>query len=365
MGQYQRAINELNQAVELDPSCAAAYLNRGAAYNGLGQYERAIEDLNKAIQLDSTNAGAHTNVGLAYYMVGQYERAIEDLSEAVRLAPKNAIVHMNRGNVYARLGFRDQAVSDYETASRIDPRLMATYGGTERLLESMGRNNLAIRDEKKMALRPDPTALELSMQRGSALRLRGDWPGAIAEFSSVIQRDPDRADAYVARGWARLCAGESGAEDDARTYLGLKGHRDPIAPYMALLGFLGSRQAGNEASAQTFLAEALQSSDQAAWPAPVLRFLHHKFTAQELLSAATSPNQQTEARTFIALESLHRGDVKTARAYLNWVREQNSSESIASDLARATLQRLDHPQSQLARKVGEMLKQQQSEMLKR
>ena len=167
-----------------------------------------MNDLNKAIQLDSTNAGAHTNVGLAYYMIGQYERAIEDLSEAVRLAPKNAIVHMNRGNVYAKLGFRDQAVSDYEIATRIDPQLMASYGGTERLLESMGRNNLAIRDEKKMALRPDPTALELSMQRGSALRQRGDWPGAIAEFSSVIERDPDRVDAYVARGWARLCAGE-------------------------------------------------------------------------------------------------------------------------------------------------------------
>jgi tetratricopeptide (TPR) repeat protein len=365
MGQYQRAIDELNKAVELDPGCAAAYQNRGAAYNGLGQYERAVKDLNKAIQLDSTNAGAHTNVGLAYYMMGQYERAIEDLSEAVRLAPKNAIVHMNRGNVYAKLGFREQAVSDYEIATRIDARLMASYGGTERLIESMGRNSLAIRDEKKLALRPDPTALELSMQRGNALRLRGDWPGAIAEFSSVIERDPDRVDAYVARGWARLCSGEPGVEDDARAYLRLKGQRDPIAPYMALLGFLGSRQTGNETSAQTFLNEALESSDQAAWPVPVLRFLHHKITAQALLSAATSSSQQIEAHTFIALEFLNRGDVKNARAHLNWVHNQGISESIAGDLARATLLRLDHPQSQLTRKISEMLKQQQGDMLKK
>ena len=205
-------------------------------------------------------------------MIGQYERAIEDLSEAVRLAPENAIVHLNRGNVYARLGFKEQAVGDYETVTRLDPRLIAFYGGAAKLLEDMGRNNLAIRDEKKLALQSDPAELELHLEQGNALRSQGDWKGAIAEFDRVIERDPQRAEAYVARGWARFCAGEAGAQTDARSFLNLKGWRDRLSPYMALLGFLGSRRDGKENDARTFLDEAISSSAQTTWPVPVLAF---------------------------------------------------------------------------------------------
>jgi len=356
LGQYQRAIADLNKAIERDPNRATAYLNRGAAYNSLGQYERAIGDLQKAIALDTQNAGAHTNIGLAYYMIGQYERAIEDLSEAVRLAPRSAIVHLNRGNVYARLGFKDQAVGDYETASRLDPRLIAFYGGTTKLLEDLGRNNLAIRDEKKLALRPDPAELELDSEQGNALRARGDWRGAIAQFDRVIERDPDRAEAYVARGWARLCAGDAGAETDARCYLNLKGWRDRLSAYMALLGFLGSRRDGKENDARMFLDEAMSSSAQTTWPVPVLRFLRHDITANALLEAAASDTQKTEAHAFLALELLQRGDLEKAREHLNWVRDQGASRSIATDLAKSTLERLDHPREALSRMIDDMLK---------
>jgi tetratricopeptide (TPR) repeat protein len=355
LGQYQQAIDTLNRAIELDPNRAAAYLNRGAAYNGLRQYERAIEDLNKALALDPKNAGAHTNIGLAYYMIGQYERAIEDLSEAVRLAPQNAIVHLNRGNIYARLGFRERAFGDYETVTRLDPRLIAFYGGADRLLEDMGRNNLAIRDEKKLALQYDPAEIDLHVEQGNVLRSRGDWKAAIAEFDRAIERDPQRAEVYVARGWARLCAADAGAETDARSFLNIKGWRDRLSPYMALLGFLGSQRDDKENDARTFLDEAISSSADATWPVPVLHFLRHDISAGALLKAAANDTQKTEAHTFLSLELVQRGDLKKAREHLLWVREQGSSGSIATDLAKATLERLDHPQEALSRMIDEML----------
>jgi TPR repeat len=43
-GQYDRAIEDLDQAIRLDPNDAVAFSNRGGAYNGKGQYDRAIED---------------------------------------------------------------------------------------------------------------------------------------------------------------------------------------------------------------------------------------------------------------------------------------------------------------------------------
>ncbi|MCK4734337.1 MAG: tetratricopeptide repeat protein, partial [Methanophagales archaeon] len=40
-GEYERAIECFDKAIELNPNLATPYSNRGAAYKGLKQYERA------------------------------------------------------------------------------------------------------------------------------------------------------------------------------------------------------------------------------------------------------------------------------------------------------------------------------------
>ena len=112
----------------------------------------------------------------------------------------------------------------------------------------MSRESLAVREEKRLELRPDPRELDGRLEQGNTLRARGDWKGAIVEYDRVIELDPDRAEVYVARGWSRLCAGTSGAEADARAYLDRKGWRDRLSLYMALLGYFGSIQSGQECS---------------------------------------------------------------------------------------------------------------------
>ena len=56
MGQYQKALADLNEAVELDPNLASAYYNRGVIYGSIGDYERATQNLNRAIALDPSLA---------------------------------------------------------------------------------------------------------------------------------------------------------------------------------------------------------------------------------------------------------------------------------------------------------------------
>jgi hypothetical protein len=74
-----------------------------------------------------------------------------------------------------------------------------------------------------------------------------------------------------------------------------------------------------------------------------------------LLKAAGNDTQKTEAHTFLGLELLNCGDLKQAREHLTWVRDRGASRSIATDLAKATLERIDHPQEALSRMIDEML----------
>ena len=73
----------------MDPSYATAYNNRGAAYLAKDDYERAIRDFDQAINLNLRDALAHNNRGLAYWGKGEYDLAIRDFEKALQLALAN------------------------------------------------------------------------------------------------------------------------------------------------------------------------------------------------------------------------------------------------------------------------------------
>ena len=50
--QYEVALGRYTQIIQLDPSNAWAYLNRGSVYQAMEQPEKAIADLEKAREID-------------------------------------------------------------------------------------------------------------------------------------------------------------------------------------------------------------------------------------------------------------------------------------------------------------------------
>ena len=96
-GAYNRAIEDLNKAIDLKPKYVQAYFNRGSAYRGKGVYDRAIADYSKVIELNPDYALAYFNRGSAYRDKGVYDRAIADYSKAIELNPDYALAYFNRG----------------------------------------------------------------------------------------------------------------------------------------------------------------------------------------------------------------------------------------------------------------------------
>ncbi|MBE9592474.1 MAG: tetratricopeptide repeat protein [Proteobacteria bacterium] len=64
-GEYEKAIECFDRAIELDPNDAIGYYNRGLTYCYLKQYERGIENFDIAIELDSNYIAAYDNRELA------------------------------------------------------------------------------------------------------------------------------------------------------------------------------------------------------------------------------------------------------------------------------------------------------------
>ena len=80
MGQ-DRALNAIRFGLELDKP---GY-NRGYAYTFLGEYQRAIEDYDEAIRLGFQHALAYANRAGAYALQGRDSEAQKDVERAVEL----------------------------------------------------------------------------------------------------------------------------------------------------------------------------------------------------------------------------------------------------------------------------------------
>ena len=67
--------------------------NRGAAYIDKGDFDRAIEDCNKAIELKPDYAEVYYNRGLTYGIKGDFDRTIKDCNKAIELNPKFSLAY--------------------------------------------------------------------------------------------------------------------------------------------------------------------------------------------------------------------------------------------------------------------------------
>jgi tetratricopeptide (TPR) repeat protein len=101
---------------------SAIYVNRGSAYKNLKQYDKAINDYNKAIELNPADADAYYDRGIIYYYLKQYNKAINDYSKAIELKPNFAYAYNNRGFTYLWLGKCEKAKSDFDKAIEISKR---------------------------------------------------------------------------------------------------------------------------------------------------------------------------------------------------------------------------------------------------
>ena len=127
-GEYDRAIQDYNEAIRINPGYADAFNNRGNAYADKGEYDRAIQDYDEVIRINPEDAVAFIARGLAYWYKGEYDHSILDCDEAIRIDPSSTEAHFNKGLAYAGKGENILAIENFDNAVRLSPDYYArTY----------------------------------------------------------------------------------------------------------------------------------------------------------------------------------------------------------------------------------------------
>jgi tetratricopeptide (TPR) repeat protein len=136
-GEWSRAIEDCNRALEIDETFDAAWIGRGAAFLNSGDYRRAVTNFSAAIavaKLNDIRVMAYKNRGAAWAAMGYPMRAIADYTRAIEMEPQSVGNLYKRANAYLRLGEYSKAIADYKRCTEIQPSDLASKNNLALLL---------------------------------------------------------------------------------------------------------------------------------------------------------------------------------------------------------------------------------------
>ena len=200
------------QAIANGHDSPRIFFYRGVARLMQEEFERAIEDLECALEKNPDNVFARFHLSRAKAKLGQSESAIADMDQVLTQADGWAHARVIRGFLHLNQGDLELAAQDFEHALKHVPSLVDAYRGRSIVhrLKGETREALALLDK---ALLLDPEDAACRLDRSQLLVSEDDLKGAAKDLDSVLASLPELLPALLSRAQLKL---QLGKIDDAQ-----------------------------------------------------------------------------------------------------------------------------------------------------
>lgn len=228
MRNYEQAVIDFAQAIELEPAYVEPYHNRGIVHLLMDNYGQALLDCSKAIDIAPDFVPAYINRGITHTGLRQYNLAIEDYNQALELASNNAFAYYNRANTHLWTENYQDAITDYSHTLSINKDFVAAYVNRGIAHTQMENYDLAIIDYTQ-AVEINPSYSQAYYNRAFAYRKLNENEAAIFDYTKVTELNSEHPFVYGSRADAFMAIGNSERfeEDYARNYTPTPSSIDP------------------------------------------------------------------------------------------------------------------------------------------
>jgi tetratricopeptide (TPR) repeat protein len=218
------ALEELNQALRLNPRHYWAWFQRGQCHSALGDYVLAVRDFSDCTTLWPEFPWAYFNRACVLNQLGKNQEAIEDYTTALTLDGGFALAYGNRGRVYLDLQQPLRALQDFDSALERGPGDVYLHTGRGLALAQLNRPEEADAAFAK-ARAQGPTNPVFLLGYGFAVYKR--LPGQAREaFLQLLKQDPSNLRGLY--GCAMLAAEEARNSAEALDYFSRALAVDPL-----------------------------------------------------------------------------------------------------------------------------------------
>jgi tetratricopeptide (TPR) repeat protein len=189
---WEQAINEYEKAIQIRPQ-AEMYFYCGNTYFANHLYERAAQNFQQALILDPKDINSLNNLGYAYVNLDKFDDAFKIFSEVLVLDSNYIDALIGQGIIFYKNKKYEQAVDEYKKVLEIDPinKKVNYYLGQSYYAE--GEYNEAIKILKK-ASAEGPYFVDSLYYLGLTYQEIGETDKAIEIFQSALKIAPGRED---------------------------------------------------------------------------------------------------------------------------------------------------------------------------
>lgn len=202
-GRNEHGVDLIAQALEVDPSAAAAHSNLGNGLRRLGRYEDALASYDMAIALKPNTAEAHNNRGNVLDNLKRHLEAVRSFDRAIALNPKYVEAYNNRGVALNNLHRHEEAVASYDKAIALKPDFAEAHNNRGIALNDLNRRDEALSSfDRAIAL--NPGYANAHNNRGNVLKQLKRYGEAVASFDKAARLQPDLVGVEGKRLYAKM-----------------------------------------------------------------------------------------------------------------------------------------------------------------
>lgn len=190
---FAKAIEYYESANKIDLS-PYNYKRISNCYSEMGEYKRAIEAIDKAIEIDSTQTSYLVTKANLYHEAGDTKAAIEAWDKYLQSDPEESFGYYRRGWFKSLVNDVDGAIEDETMCITLDPEYAYAYVTRGELYKQQGKKELADEDFKKVIeLENTPDKYECIHYAYHGL---GQDDKAIEAIDTIIGREKEKKGAY-------------------------------------------------------------------------------------------------------------------------------------------------------------------------
>ncbi|MBW3002907.1 tetratricopeptide repeat protein [Candidatus Woesearchaeota archaeon] len=190
LGRIDSGLEDLTQAIQLEPQDPIYYCNRSLALYRKGKIDDALSDLETALRINPEMEEAHFYKAFVLSSQRKSSEALRELDQAIASRPDFSEAHNLRGMINQQLGRTKEAETDYFAAIRFNPQFSDAYRNLGIL--QYQNNELAQAEQNfKKALEINPTCWQSLFNLGAVYFQTQKYQQSLTYFEQALPHAPD------------------------------------------------------------------------------------------------------------------------------------------------------------------------------
>ena len=172
------------------------YLESGKRYYEKAKYQEAVIQFANAVQVDPTFAAAHYELAQTYLKLGSYSAAYNELVRTVDLQPDNAKAQIDLGNLLLAGRRVDEAEKRAQIVLAMHPDNADAHALLANTKAARGQNDVALQEIRK-AIELSPQHPQFQTNLGMFLQNAKQYAEAEAAYKKAVELDPKSSSMLV------------------------------------------------------------------------------------------------------------------------------------------------------------------------